>query len=47
MHRLAYACSRHTPTDVWFVSVFRDQSDLSNPALCRENARPCAAMEVG
>src|SRR4029077_5764075 len=30
-------CSRHTPTDVWFVSAFRARrNDRSNPALCRD-----------
>src|ERR1700738_2768350 len=36
-HRPAQACSRHTPTDVWFVSAFRARrNDRSNPALCRD-----------
>src|SRR6202048_2140915 len=36
-HPTAQACSRHTPTDVWFVSAFRARrNDRSNPALCRD-----------
>src|SRR5215467_16100559 len=35
-HTLAACSSRHTPTDVWFVSAFRARrSGLSDPALCR------------